>query len=442
MTLEQPMAHNANQPFIQILHLFIKVYDIYKLFETCKAARHFRRNIHLSFEMTKQFMENKIFRKEVLQFLVKKLLKLQLTLCEPKQTLLNHIFIHDTKQFGNLCNEHKELLVVCNRQYIFYIDTIISRYIYSDGKQYQKTLNYIKYIKKIYPNCLFYLNLSGIKQMTHLDLLSILSIDGVNLSRAEITNELLENITLPSYTDITHCKKLTKINPKSFASVKTLKVSLNNIQLYDIPFHVKELHILHENSIKMNLYENQFMYLTNLYISDMEVDTWTWIIPNLRKLCLEYCTFTSYENIANFLLLEELTIKACNFDDTQIKHILYLPKLNTLSLPSSIYLTNFSFILQMNLHTLDVFDCKITNNSLQYFIGITDLNLSWTDITDLSMLNTMVKLMKLNISRCNLENISFLYKQQFSELNIAHSSVKESDLVGVAVKKIINNKYL
>ena len=73
--------------------------------------------------------------------------------------------------------------------------------------------------------------------------------------------------------------------------------------------------------------------------------------------------------------------------------------------------------------------------------SITDLNFSWTDITYLSMLNTTVKLMALNISRCNLENISFLYTQQFSELNIAHSSVKESDLVGVAVEKLVINKY-
>jgi uncharacterized protein YjbI with pentapeptide repeats len=278
--------------------------------------------------------------------------------------------------------------------------------------------------------------------MTHLDLLSILSIDGVNLSHAEITNELLEGITLPSYTDITLCKELTKINPESFASVNILKVSFDNIQPYDIPHHVKELHILHKATTKMNLYENQFIYLTILCISYMDIDIWTWIIPNLRKLCLEYCTFTSYENIANFLLLEELNINGCTIDNTQIKHILYLPKLKTLSLFSCTYLKNFSFILQINLHTLDISNCKITNDSLQYFIGITDLNLARTDITDLSMLNnTTVKLMALNISHCNLENISFLYKQQFSELNITHSSVKESDLVGVAVEKIINNKY-
>jgi len=437
MTLEQAMAHNANQSFIQILHLFLKLYDMNKLFETCKAARQFRRNIYITFKNTIKFMDNKLFRKEVLLFLSKKLLKLQLTLCEPKQEFPNCIFIHDTRLFGNLCNEHKELLVVCNCQYIFYIDTIISRYIYSDEKQYQKTLNYMKFIKKIYPNCLFYLNLSGIKQMTQLDLLDILSIDGVNLSRTGITNELLEGITLPSYTDITHCDRITKIDPKSFASVKTLKVSLDNIQPYDIPSHIQELHILHRSSIKMNLYENQFLYLIKLCIYNMEVDTWTWIIPNLRKLCLESCAFTSYENIANFLLLEELIIKDDIFDDTQIKHISHLPKLKTLSLSGCTYLKNFSFILQMNLHTLDVSNCKITNDSLQYFIGITDLNLSWTDdITDLSMLNTTVKLMALNISHCNLENISFLYRQEFSELNIAHSSVKESDLVGCKIRKI------
>jgi len=447
MILAQATAHNAEQPFIQILHLFLKLYDMNKLFETCKTARQFRRNIHITFKNTIKFMDNKLFRKEVLLFLSKKLLKLQLTLCEPKQEFPNRIFIHDTRLFGNLCNEHKELLVVCNRQYIFYINTIISRYIYSDEKQYQKTLNYIKYIKQIYPNCLFYLNLSGIKEITQLDLLGILGIDGVNLSCTGITNEVLENITLPSYTDITYCKILTKINPKSFASVKILKVSLDNIQPYDIPSHIQELHILNIHSIqmnisiKMNLYENQFLYLTKLFISNMTVDTWTWIIPNLRKLCLEYCTFISYENIANFLLLEELTIKGCEFNDTQIEHILHLPKLKTLSLSSCTYLKNFSFILQMNLHTLDVSNCKITNDSLQYFIGITDLNLSWTDITDLSMLNTTVKLMGLNISRCDLKNISFLYEQQFSELNIAHSSVKENDLVGVKLEKFVINKY-
>jgi hypothetical protein len=57
------------------------------------------------------------------------------------------------------------------------------------------------------------------------------------------------------------------------------------------------------------------------------------------------------------------------------------------------------------------------------------------------MLNTTVKLMALNISRCDLKNISFLYEQQFSELNIAHSSVKESDLVGVKLEKFFINKY-
>jgi hypothetical protein len=447
MTLAQATAHNADQPFSQILHIFLQLYDMcelrendmYKLFKICTAARELRKNIHITFKKTKQLIENENENKDKNETFINEILtgylKLKCTLCDPNQTPLNHIFIHDPKKFGEFCYKYNKLLVVCNRRYIFYIDKIISRYIYSDEKQYQETLNYIKYIKQIYPNCLFYLNLSRIKQMAQLDLLGILSIDGVNLSRTGITNESFENITLPLYTDITHCDKITKIDPTSFASVKTLKVSLDNIQPYDIPSHIQELHILNRCSIKMNLYENQFLYLIKLCIYNMEVDTWTWIIPNLRKLCLKSCAFTSYENIANFLLLEELIIKDDIFDDTQIKHISHLPKLKTLSLSNCTYLKNFSFILQMKLHTLDVSYCKITNDSLQYFIGITDLNLSHTAITDLSMLNITVKLMTLNISHCALENISFLYRQEFSELNIAHSSVKESDLVGCKIKK-------
>ena len=446
MTLEQATTHNDEQLLIKILHLFLKQYDMCELFETCKAARALRKNIHISFGRTRLIIKNKnetLINKALTVFSRNGKFKLKLTLCKPKQALPNyiiiddkHICIHDIRKFAQFCNKYNKLLALCKQQYIFYIDTIISQYIYSDKKEYQKTLNYIKYIKQIYPNCLFYLNLSRMKKITQLDLLGILGIDGVNLSQTEITNELLDGITLPRYTGIHICTNLTKINPRSFASVEILTVSVDNIKPSDIPNHVKQLHILNSRSIYMNLYENQFPYLTELHIFDMKVNTWTWIIPNLRKLYLEYCTFTSYENISNFLLLEELTINGCEFNNMQIEHILHLPKLKTLSLSSCTYLTNFSFILQMNLHTLDVSNCKITNDSLQYFIGITDLNLSWTDITDLSMLNTTVKLMALNISRCNLENISFLYTQQFSELNIAHSSVKESDLVGVKFKKL------
>ena len=448
MTLEQATAHNAEQLLIKILHLLLKLYDMRELFETCKAARALRINIHISFGRTRLIIKNKnetFINKALTVFSRNGKFKLKLTLCKPKQALPNytiidekHICIHDIRKFAQFCNKYNKLLALCKQQYIFYIDTIISQYIYSDEKEYQKTLNYIKYIKQIYPNCLFYLNLSRMKKITQLDLLGILGIDGINLSQTEITNELLDGITLPRYTDIHLCTNLTKINPRSFASVEILTVSVDNIKPYDIPNHVKQLHILNSRSIYMNLYENQFPYLTELHIFDMKVNTWTWIIPNLRKLYIEYCTFTSYENISNFLLLEELNINGSNVDNTQIKHILDLPKLGILSLSNCIYLINFSFILQMNLHTLDVSQCKITNDSLQYFIKITNLNLSWTSITDLSFLNnTIVKLMALDVSHCSfLENISFLYRQQFSELDIEDSSVKKSDLIGVKFKKL------
>ena len=84
MTLEQATAHNAEQSLIKILNLFLlyemRELDMCELFETCKAARNFRKYVPITFNNTKQFIENEIFRNKVLQVFFGKRLKLKLTL--------------------------------------------------------------------------------------------------------------------------------------------------------------------------------------------------------------------------------------------------------------------------------------------------------------------------------------------------------------------------
>ena len=425
--LDRATEHNHNQPFIKILPCYLSIVsNLDILFQICKNARSFRKCINLSCNNTIKFIENEIYRNKVLEFLSGNSLKLQLTLLNLKYDLST--CDHDIRLFGKLCKEHSGILVRCNKTYILNINSRISRYIYSNKKNYQIMLHYIKYIKKIYSNCEINLNWSRIRK-TPFELPPISGIHGINLSNTSITNETLKGKILPQDTDITFCDGITTLDRESFANVINLKLSLTNINPYEIPNHLRELHIVYSRLTINNLYENQFPYLRILHISNMTVNIWTWIIPNLRILCLERCTFTTYENIANFLLLEELTISGCNFDNTHIQHILHLSKLNKLDISSCTNLTDFSFIPQMRLQSLNVSGCNITNDTLQYFRGITDLNLSHTKITDLTMLDgTIVSLMALNVSHCNLiKSMDFFFKQRFSKLNISESSIEEID---------------
>jgi len=426
-SLDCATKHNYDQPLIKILSCYLSIIsNLDILFQTCKNARSFRKCINLSFNNTIKFIENEIYRNKVLQFLSGNTLKLQLSLLNVKYDLST--CDHDIRLFGKLCKEHSNILVKCNKTYILNINTRISRYIYSNKKNYQIMLHYIKYIKKIYSNCEINLNWSRIRK-TPFELPPISEIHGINLSNTSITNETLKGKTLPRDTDITFCDGITTLDRESFATVEKLKLSLTNINPYEIPNYLRELHIVYSRLTINNLYENQFPDLIILHISNMTVNIWTWIIPNLRILCLERCTFTTYENIANFLLLEELTISGCNFDNTHIQHILHLSKLNKLDISNCTNLTDFSFIPQIRLHSLNVSGCNITNDTLQYFRGITDLNLSHTKITDLTMLDgTIVSLMALNVSHCNLiRSMDFFFKQRFSKLNISESSIEEID---------------
>jgi Leucine-rich repeat (LRR) protein len=143
-------------------------------------------------------------------------------------------------------------------------------------------------------------------------------------------------------------------------------------------------------------------------------------------------------------LLEELSIRRCNFGDTDIKHILDLPKLYKLDVSCGNNITDFSFIPQMNLEKLDVSDSNITNETLRYFKDLTNLNLTDTKITDLTMLGdrTMDSLMTLNLSYCNLlENWDVLLKLKFDTLYISHSSIKKIDPRWNAKKTIMHTPW-
>ena len=458
MTLEQATAHNAEQSLIKILHLFLlyemRELDMCELFETCKAARNFRKYVPITFNNTKQFIENEIFRNKVLQVFFGKLLKLKLTLCEPTHDLSmfiqnsykyaydlpNKIFIHDTKSFGEICKKHYTLLAICNAHYILLIDTIISRYIYGNKEEQQQMLNAIEHIKRVYPNMKIYFNLSNYRGNT-LELSHILDgIDGINLLNTSITNKTLKDIALPSYIDITH-KEITSLVSKSFDSVEKLKLSLNNINPYEIPTHLQELHIYNILISTINLYENQFLYLRKLFITKINVQNFNWIIPELCELYLDQCTFTTYENIANFLLLEKITIHKCNFIATDITYIKHLRKLKILEL-SFLDLTDFSFIPQMNLYALSVSGCNVTNEALPNFKGIKKLCLSRTEITDLTMLGYTINTpISLDISHCSWINCDeYFLNQEFITLNISYSRIKVNP--GWKVEQIINPNML
>ena len=454
MKYKQATEHNRKQPFTNILHLLCKYQDDkYNLFQTCKDAHSFRPdpNIHLSFGNSNKFIDDDVFRNEVLQCLSGKPRKLQLTLHVPKYNAPLGIYIDVNRYnynrhivlFGTICEKHSDILVKCNTKFILNVNHDTSRDLYYHTEFYQKMLHYIKNIKNIYPNCEIHLNWSRITKtgisdflpppISDFELPPISDIDGLNLSETNITNKLIEHIKLPRVIDIRNCNGITKINPSSFKKVKILKISVNYIEPDDIPSDLEELYILNKELIKKNLYVNQFQHLTILYISYMEVDVCTWKMLKLRSLHLYRCTFTSYEYIANLKLLEELSIRGCNFGDTDIKHILDLPKLYKLDVSCGNNITDFSFIPQMNLNKLEKLDVSysnITNEALQYLKDITNLNLSGTHITDLTMLGdrTMDSLMTLNLSYCNLlENWNVLLKLKFDTLYISHSSIKKID---------------
>jgi hypothetical protein len=465
MKYKQATEHNSTQLFTNILHLLCKYpCDKYNLFQTCKAAHCFRPdpNIHLSFGNSNKFIDNDIFRNEVLQFLSGKQRKLQLTLCVPKYNGFMGINIdvnrfsynHHIVLFGTICEKHFDILVKCNTKFILNVNHDTSRDLYYHTEFYQKMLHYIKNIKNIYPNCEIHLNWSRITKtgisdfqpppISDFELPPISDIDGLNLSDTYITNKLVEHIKLPRVIDISNCNGITKINPSSFKKVKILKISLDYIEPDDIPSDLEELYILNEGLIKKNLYVNQFQHLTILYIYHMEVDICTWKMLKLRSLDLDKCTFSSYECIAHLKLLEELSIRRCNFGDTDIKHILDLPKLYKLDVSCGNNITDFSFIPQMNLEKLDVSDSNITNETLRYFKDLTNLNLTDTKITDLTMLGdrTMDSLMTLNLSYCNLlENWDVLLKLKFDTLYISHSSIKKIDPRWNAKKTIMHTPW-
>ena len=442
MKCKQATQHNCEQPLTNILHLLCKYpYDKYNLFQTCKAAHCFYPNTtHLNFDNTNKFIDDSVFRNEVLQFLSGKQRKLQLTLCVPKYNAPLGIYIdvnrysynHHIVLLGTICEELSDILVKCNTKFILNVNHDTSRDLYYHTEFYQSMLHYIKNIKNIYPNCEIHLNWSRITKtgISEFEFPPISDIDGLNLSDTFITNKLVEHVKLPRMINFSNCNGITKINPSSFKSVKILKISVNYIEPNDIPSDLEELYILNKGLIKKNLYENQFQHLTILYISYMEVDVCTWKMLKLRILHLDRCIFTSYEYITHLKLLEELSIRGCNFGDTDIKHILDLPKLYKLDVSDGTNITDFSFIPQMRLHTLNVSGSNITNEALQYLKDITDLCLVDTKITDLTMLGdrTMNSLMTLNLTFCNLlENWDVLLKLRFDTLYISHSSIKDID---------------
>ncbi|CAL6004960.1 leucine-rich_repeat protein [Hexamita inflata] len=258
--------------------------------------------------------------------------------------------------------------------------------------------------------------------VTNLDTLQIENVRILRLinSQAEMQKLNIQNITTYKYLrelhlqgyddlDTTHLQYLNNLNIVQLEKCNNITINFNSQNIKDLMLNC---------CILKSLESFQLPNLQNLGITDFSSVNLDNInqFKNLRELNLQ-----DNKEINSLSQLQDLQLQITSLNLSRCK-LMDMQSIDPVDVQKDQYIDVSPLKFLVKLEKLYLNNCKLNDiNMLSFLHNLNELDLSYNDITDLTPLQTLVQLKMLKLENCNLTNIDSLDSLvNLEELNLSN----------------------